>query len=105
MLFDIFNISPYYLHINYWTGKSVRIFSRKQVISGNFRCYGVYSGVCEYFWSQLVGERLHKVLGQIDLGTSEWAIVALWATCFMAVKWTMKNIGLFYSSFIALAFI
>ena len=46
MLFDIFNIFPYYLHVNYWTGKSVRIFSRKQVISGNFRRYDVYSWVC-----------------------------------------------------------
>ena len=24
MLFDIFNIFPYYLHVNYWTGKSFR---------------------------------------------------------------------------------
>ena len=46
MLFDIFNIFPYYLHVNYWTGKSVRICSRKQVISGNFRRYDVYSWVC-----------------------------------------------------------
>ena len=45
MLFDIFNIFPYYLHVNYWTGKSDRIFSRKQVISGNFRRYDVYSWV------------------------------------------------------------
>ena len=49
MLFDIFNIFPYYLHVNYWTGKSVRIFSRKQVISGNFRRYDVYSWV----WNKL----------------------------------------------------
>ena len=33
MLFDILNIFPYYLHVNDWTGKSVRIFSRKQAIS------------------------------------------------------------------------
>ena len=46
MLFDIFNVFPYYLHVNYWTGKSVRIFSRKRVISGNFRRYDVYSWVC-----------------------------------------------------------
>ena len=46
MLFDIFNVFPYYLHVNYWTGKSVRIFSRKQEISGNFRRYDVYSWVC-----------------------------------------------------------
>ena len=45
MLFDIFNIFPYYRHVNYWTGKSVRIFSRKQVISSNFRRYDVYSWV------------------------------------------------------------
>ena len=45
MLFDIFNVFPYYLHVNYWTGKSVRIFSRKQVISGNFRRFDVYSWV------------------------------------------------------------
>ena len=47
MLFDIFNVFPYYLHVNYWTGKSVRIFSRKQEISGNFRRYDVYSWVCD----------------------------------------------------------
>ena len=45
MLFDIFNVFPYYLHVNYWTGKSVRIFSGKQEISGNFRRYDVYSWV------------------------------------------------------------
>ena len=38
MLFDIFNIFPYYLNVN-----AVHIFSRKQVISGNFRRYEVYS--------------------------------------------------------------
>ena len=48
MLFDIFNIFPYYLHVNYWTGKSVHIFSRNQVISGNFRRYDVYSYVGTY---------------------------------------------------------
>ena len=45
MLFDIFNIFPCYLNVNYWTGKSVHIFSWKQVISGNFRRYDVYSWV------------------------------------------------------------
>ena len=58
MLFDIFNIFPYYLHVNYWTGKSVRIFSRKQVISGNFRRYDVYSWVCSTMLD--VGVCVHK---------------------------------------------
>ena len=48
--FDIFNIFPYYLHVTYWTGKSVRIFSLKQVISGNFRRYDVYSWVWFAHW-------------------------------------------------------
>ena len=45
MLFDIFNIFPYNLNVIYWTGKSVHTFSRKQVISGSFRRYDVYSWV------------------------------------------------------------
>ena len=57
MLFDIFNIFPYYLHVNYWTGKSVRIFSRKQVISGNFRRYDVYSWVCYNFHKTLYSSK------------------------------------------------
>ena len=55
MLFDIFNIFPYYLNVNYRTVKLVHIFSRKQVISGNFRRYDVYSWVWPHVGSGMDG--------------------------------------------------
>ena len=64
MLFDILNIFPYYLHVNYWTDKSVRIFSRKHVISGNFRRYDVYSWV---WWMQFPLNVLSNVIKNINV--------------------------------------
>ena len=69
MLFDIFNIFPYYLHVNYWTGKSVRIFSRKQVISGNFRRYDVYSWVWGLFEFRV--SAVAKVAKKTDFNTTK----------------------------------
>ena len=65
MSFDIFNIFPYiYLNVIYWTGKSVHTFLRKQVISGNFRRYDVYSWVC------IVAAILERKRPQIHLYTN-----------------------------------